>query len=180
MAKTTTAIEVDASGGHAEKDQGFINPDATMLILTWVTFFLLLAILYKYAWKPILTALDKREADIRQSIEDADKIKAEMEQINETSQKIIAEASGKGKGIVDESKKAAAEAAKTIEHKAREESQILVENAKREIKEATNSARAQLRAESAQIAVELAGKIIEENLDNEKNKKLINQFIKEV
>ena len=55
-----------------------------------------------------------------------------------------------------------------------------MENARREISEAENSARAQLREESADVAIALAGKIIGENLDDEKNRSLVSKMIGEI
>ena len=158
----------------------FFSADITLLILTWVTFLFLLAILYKFAWKPILASLDKREETIRRSLEEADRIKQELIQINQTREQFVKEAEEKAKEIVRDGRKAAVEAAHIIEHKAKEEVQILLETAERQIKEATEEAQFELKKTSAQIAVQLAGKLIEENLDTEKNRKLINELIKHV
>ena len=151
-----------------------------MVLLTWVTFFLLLAVLYKFAFKPILNALEAREKHLEESITNADKIKAEMEALTQRQEEIIKEAHEKAKHIIDESRHAATEAAKSIQDKAREEATILLENAKREIAEEAERVQANLREESATIAVELASKIIEDNLDKKKNQKIIDGYIKEL
>ena len=150
-----------------------------MVLLTWVTFFLLLAVLYKYAWKPILNILDVREESIRKSLEDVDQIKSELEALDSKCTQLTAEAERKSTEIIDQSRKAAREAANIIANKAREEAQISLENAIRDIKEEVQKAQMQLREESVQIAVGLASKLIEENLSVEKNRSLINKFIKE-
>jgi len=178
MSDQTSTIEIHAEEQH--KDSGVLSPDASMLLLTWITFFALLAVLYKFAWKPILSALDEREKHIRESVENADKIKEEIEKLNITSEEILAKANAKSKLVIEDSRKAAKEAARVIEDKTKEEAQIILENARREIKSDVEKAKSDLRAMSADIAVKLAGKILEENLDNEKNKKLINTFIKEL
>ena len=157
-----------------------LAPDVEMLLLTWFTFFLLLAVLYKFAWKPILAALDERENNIRQSIEGADKARAEMEALVAEQEQVILKAHEKSKLIVEESRHAASEAAKHIQEKARQEAQIMLENAKREIREEADRVQADLREESATIAVELAGKIIRENLDKAKQTKIIEDYIKEL
>ena len=151
-----------------------------MVLLTWVTFFLLLAVLYKYAWKPILKSLDEREESIRKSIEDVDRIKSEMEKIDEKCNQLLAQAQGKSTKIIDQSRKAARDAANIIEDKARGEAQISIENALRDIKQEAQKAQMRLRDESAQIAVDLAGKLIEENMSTDKNRKLIDRFIKDI
>ena len=162
------------------KEGDFMDPHVTMLILTWIVFFALLAVLQKFAWKPILTALDKREEDIRKAVEHAEQIKNELAQIEQKRSEVLTEAAHKAKEIVDQSRKAAIEAANTIQQKAREESKILLENAQREIKESVEKARADLREETAHMVVNLAGKLIQENLDKEKIQKLVSQLIKQI
>jgi len=180
MKEQNTLIEHKRDDVSSHTDPGFFTPDVTMVLLTWITFFILLAVLYKYAWKPILDALDKREDSIRRSVEEAEKIRIEFERISEKQAKIISDSEIKAKNIIDQSRKAAVEAAKTIETKVREESKILLENAHREIKEETLKAQSDLRAESAHIAVELAAKLLEENLDDQKNRKIVDEYIKEI
>lgn len=162
----------------AKEEKSLLSPDVTIFLLTLVTFFLLLAVLYKFAWKPILSALDKREDEIRKSVEEAARIKAELEKISEERAKVLREAEAKSKEILAESRKGAVEAAKVIQEKAKEEAGILLENARREIKDETEKAQALLRKESAHLAVGLAAKLIQENFDDEKNKKLIDDFIR--
>jgi F-type H+-transporting ATPase subunit b len=178
MANSSTAATADVT---QESHQGsFLSPDATLLLLTWVAFFTLLAILYKFAWKPILQALEKREHDIRQAVEHADKVKAELSNIQEKRQQILDEATSKAKEIVEQSRQAAMEAAKTIEAKTKQEAQIMLENALREIREEKERAQAHLKKEGAQIAIQLASKLIEENLDTDKNRKLVDSLIKDI
>jgi len=151
-----------------------------MMILTWVTFFSLLAILYRFAWKPILAGLEEREDRIRQAVDNTQKIQEELAKINMSRQQILSEADEKAKEIVAQSRKAAIEAAKIIEHKTKEDVQILLENAQFEINAAKEKAEAELREESARIAVALAGKIIQENLDTPKNRQFVDRLIKEI
>lgn len=165
---------------QAPHEPNMLNPDLTLLVLTWVTFLLLLAVLYKFAWKPILSALDNREESIRKSVEEVERIKNELAKIEETRSTLIGQAELKSREIIDKSRKAAVEAALVIEQKAREETKILMENAQRQLKDEIKKAQSDLREESARIAVGLASKLIEENLDTEKNKKLIHQFMKDV
>lgn len=181
---TTTAIEeVPGHGGHGDAAHGDVNlfkPDALIMGLTWLTFLLTTIVLYKVAWKPILAALDKREADIRQSLEDARKHREALAALDEHRAQVIAEADAKAKEIVTVARQAAVEAAAVIEGKAREESQILLANAQREIKTAHEKALADLRRESADLAIGLSRKIIGESLDEQKSRALVDRLIKTV
>ena len=175
--ETTTQISVES---NATQNHNFLSPDVHMLILTWVTFFSLLAVLYKFAWKPILSALERREGAIRKSLEEAQKIKDELARINETCRTILAETEVKSKAILAESRKEGVGLAKGIHEKAKEEAAITLENARREIKTEVEKAQANLREESARVAVGLASKLIEQNLDTQHNKKLVEEFLKKI
>jgi F-type H+-transporting ATPase subunit b len=176
----STQETVEATGASAHKDAGLMNPDVTMLILTWITFFLLLAVLQKFAWKPIVKALEDREDYLRKSLEDADKIKVELADVQGSKEKILADAQRAGQEIIDQSRKRAQDLAASIEERAKTEAQNLVNAAHQEIEGEKERVKAALRRDSADIAVLLAGKIMKENLDNDKNRKLVDQYIKEI
>lgn len=176
----TILVEGGSHESHAKAEPELLGPNTTMVFLTWLSFFLLLAVLYKYAWKPILAGLDAREAAIRKSVDEADRIKRELEEIHTSKERILNEAYAKAKEIVDESRKGAVEAARIIQQKAKDEAQILVENATREIKAETEKARVELRQECADLAVNLSAKLIHSNLDEEKSRRLVSQYIKEI
>ena len=173
------SMEVESAGPPQNHQVGIMSPDVGMLVLTWVTFFFLLAILYKFAWKPILSALDAREDTIRRSLDDARKAKEELARIDEQRHKIITAADHQAKDIVDRSKKAAVEAAKAIERKAKDEVSILMGNAESEIEAMQKNARMTLRRESVDLAIGLAEKLIKENLDVKKQQKLTDHLLQE-
>ena len=181
MTDQTETIDVYSSEKpHGVHEKSFFSPETNLTLLTCGTFILLLVILKKYAWKPILETLDKREEEIRASLEKVDKIHDEYSKIDQKRQEILNEAEQKAKEIIADSRKAAVEAVQTIHKKAKQENQILLENAMRTINQEKAKATSELREESARIAVQLAGKIIEENLDDEKNRRLIEKYMKEL
>lgn len=155
-------------------------PDVVMLVLTWVTFFGLLIILQKFAWKPILGMLQKREDFIRDSLAQADQAKTELAQVQESKDKIIAEARVTAQTIVDDARKKAVEVAHIIEERAKKQAQDAIETAHQEIAGERERARVSLRKESADIAVNLASKLLKENLDKAKSDRLVEQYIKEI
>ena len=143
-----------------------------MFLWTLGTFTVVAVLLTKYAWRPILDGLDKREHTIRTSVEDAKKVAAEMAGIEEVRTRRIAEADAKAGEIVSRARQAGIEAERVIKEKAQKEAGILVENAEREIDAATEKAAAALRKESVEAAVTLAEKILHQNLDAEKQRLL--------
>ena len=92
MSKNSHNIEVPLGEDASHSQQGFFAPDVSMVLLTWITFFLLLAVLYKFAWKPILSALKEREESIQESLDSAKHAKEEMAQLKADNEKIIAQA----------------------------------------------------------------------------------------
>jgi F-type H+-transporting ATPase subunit b len=175
---TTEVPQHDAA--HASGAEALLAANKGLVVWTWVTFILVCIVLYKVAWKPILAGLDERENSIRKSLDDAEKIRDEMAKMEETQKGMLQEAEAQAKQILAVARKGASEAARVIEEKAREESQILVENATREIQAAQEKAQAALKKESAEIAVELAGRIVGEKLNAEKDRQLVDRLIGEL
>jgi len=159
---------------------GLLDPEKIMAILLWATFFCVLFILQKFAWKPILSALKQREDYIRKSLDDADKIKAELAAIEVSKTKILDEAKTQANVIIEQSRKVGNELAAQIEGRAKKNAEEIITSAHQEIEGERERVRNALKKESVQTAVSLAEKILKENLDTEKNRNLINQAMKDV
>lgn len=176
--------ETQAHAGHGgHDDHGEINPleiSSQMVVWTWVLFVITLLTLYKVAWKPILGALDKREEEIQESLDNAETLRGEMETLEAVKAEKLATAESEAKAIVESGRKAAQEQAHVIQEKAQDEALILMENAHRDIETSRASAEESLRAESAAWARELAGQLIDANLDDEKNRALTDKLIQEL
>jgi F-type H+-transporting ATPase subunit b len=172
-------LEHTEAAGY-EKEIGIVDPNAVLLILTWITFFLLLAILKKYAWKPILSGLRQREETIQRSLDRADAIEREMAVLEQKTRAILKDAEAEAKALIDESRKAAVEAAKHIQAKAKDEARIILENTRREIHSEVERAQADLRAQSAKTAVELTRRLIKEELSEERSRRVIDDYIKQI
>jgi F-type H+-transporting ATPase subunit b len=159
---------------------GLLTPDVTLVILTWVSFFALLVILHRFAWKPILAGLKQREDYIRKSLDDADKIKSQLAEIEADKLRIFDEAKDRANAIIEQSRKMGNELASQIEQRAKKNAEEIIVSARQEIEGERERVRNALKKESVQTAVSLAEKILKENLDSEKNKNLINQAIKDM
>jgi len=159
---------------------GILTPDVTLVILTWISFFSLLIILHRFAWKPILAGLKEREDYIRKSLDDADKVKIQLAEAEIAKGKILDEAKEKANAIIEQSRKAGNELAGQIEGRAKKSAEEIINSAHEEIQGERERVRNALKKESAQTAVSLAEKILKENCDTEKNRNLINQALKDV
>ncbi len=165
---------------HETVKVDILTPDVTMVILTWLTFFVLLFILKKFAWRPILDSLQQREDYIRQSLKEADEAKRQLQEVQAEKERILEEARQKSQTIVEDSRRSAAELARQSDQKAKANARQIVESAHQQTEGERERVRRQLRQESAAVAVTLASKIIKENMDNDKNRRLVQEALKEI
>jgi F-type H+-transporting ATPase subunit b len=152
-----------------------LNPG--LIIWTLIIFFILLVLLRVTAWKPILSALEKREEDIRSSLEQAAKAKEDAERILEENQRNLDRAGEEVQKILREGRALAEKMRHEITEKAGEESRRIIEQSRLQIEREKQEAINQLRSEVAHLAILAAGKILDENLDEKKHKKIIDKFI---
>jgi len=177
-----TQAHVEAPQGHDEGHAEFNPLSISWSMFLWflVVFIIAAAVLKKFAWGPILQALDQRESRLKQSLDNAERLETEMAQLDATRAAKVAAADAESHAMLEGARKGAHEAAKVIENKAREEVAILNENAQREIRISREKAAATLREESAALAVALAGKIMGDQLDAQKSRALTDRLIAEL
>jgi F-type H+-transporting ATPase subunit b len=161
-------------------DNPLVQPDPGLFIWTIVTFLVLLALLAKFAWRPLLEALDKRQESIRKSLDDARRAQQELERLQQESAQIIREARAEADAIIGRSRADAERLREEIRQKAREESDGIIRNAERQIQLETTRALQQIRHEAVDLSVMIASKIIQRNLSKEDNERLIDDALKQV
>lgn len=157
-----------------------LSPNPGLIIWTIITFIILLGILKKIAWKPLLNVLHSREESVKNAIDQAEKARSEAERILEENQKALENANIEGQKILQESRALAEKLKEDIISKANLLSKKMIETAKEEIERDKEAAIIHLRSEIATIAVEAAGKIIDENLNEEKHRKLVEMYLQQV
>ena len=155
-----------------------VNPG--LIIWTIVTFLILLFILKKVAWKPILSALDQREKDIKDSLEKAEKAKEDAQRIIDENQANLAKAEEESKKIIEQSRSYAENLKEQMLKESKEQSKKIIEDAAEEIDRKKDSAFEELKDQVAKIAVNAAEKIMKQNLDVGKNKHIVDSYLKDV
>ena len=148
-----------------------------MLVWTFVTFALLLWVLKKIAWKPLLGALETRENNIREDLQKAEKARVDAELLLTEHRQLLERSETEARKILDEAKATAESLKQGIIDSANEQARQMSEQAKAEIQREKDTALSQLREEVADLAVRAAGKILGEELDADKHRKLVNDFI---
>jgi len=161
-------------------DNPLVQTDPGLFIWTIVTFLVLLALLAKFAWTPLLAALDARQNAIRKSLDDAQQAKGELERLHVESGQIIQRARNDAEAIIAQSRSDGDRLREELKQKARAEADHIVKNAERQIQLETSRALEQIRHEAIDLSVMIASKIIKRNLSKEDNEKLIDEALKQV
>ncbi|HEY1910127.1 MAG TPA: F0F1 ATP synthase subunit B [Vicinamibacterales bacterium] len=157
-----------------------VQPDPGLFIWTIVTFLVLLTLLAKFAWGPLLAALESRQALIRKSLDDAAQAKSELERLNVEAAQIIQQARVDADGIIVQSRVDGDRLREELRTKARAEADHIVKNAERQIQLETSRALEQLRHEAVDLSVMIASKILQRDVSKADNERLIDEAIKQV
>ena len=150
-----------------------VQPDPGLYIWTILTFLILVGLLAKFAWRPLLAALDERQSSIRKALDDARKAKQDLEQIHAESAKLLAQARSEAAEIVSRSRSDADRFREEMKDKARTEAAGLIRNAERQIELETTRALQQIRQEAVDISIGIASKLLQRNVSKEDNERLI-------
>jgi F-type H+-transporting ATPase subunit b len=175
LAEITLAV-IASEGGNG----GLLDVNPGLMIWTVVTFILLLLILKKVAWKPILSALDKRENDIKEALLQAEKAKDEAKKILEENQASLAKAEEESKKIIEQSRDYAESLKEQMITESKDQAKRIVDEASSEIQRKQDAAFEELKGQIAEIAVNAAEKIIRESLDAQKSKQVVDRYLNEV
>jgi len=157
-----------------------VQPDPGLFIWTIITFLVLLALLAKFAWRPLLAALESRQDAIKKSLEDADRAKQELARLQQESAKMIEQARIDADAIVAKTRSDADRLRDELKTKDKEETDAIRRNAEQQIHLQTRQALQQVRHEVADIAVLIASRVLERNLAKEDNDRLIDETLKQI
>lgn len=169
-----------ASGEEAGGSPSPFAGDLGNVIWTLVVFLIVLTILGKFAWGPILGALQTREDFIRDSLAQAKKDRQEAEAVLKEYTAKVEAARGEASAIVEEGRRDAEVVKASIEGNARKEADAMLTQAKREIGIATDTAVKEIYDKGAMIATEVAGRLIRKEIDAAAHEQLIKESIEEL
>jgi len=144
-----------------------------LIIWTWITFGVLVALLAKFAFKPIVALLDSRSASIREELEASEKTKKDAEAVLVQYQSQLSEGRAEVQTMIEEGRSAGEKLRREIIEKASEESKALVAKAQEEIQREKQKALMDLQEHVAKLSVSIAAKMIAATLKPEDHGKLI-------
>ena len=161
-------------------DNPLVQPDPGLFIWTILTFLVLLTRLAKFAWKPLLEALETRQQGIRTALDDAQAAKQELQRLEQESVQMMRKARAEAETIITQSRADADRLREEIRQKAKADAEGIMRNAERQIQLETGRALQQIRSEAVDLSVMIASKIIQRNITKEDNERLIADALKQV
>lgn len=150
------------------------------IIYQLVMFSLLLFLIKKFAWGPLMGIMKQREEHIANEIEAAEQSRVEAKKLLEEQRNLLKEARTEAQSLIENAKKQGDVQREEIIVAARAESERLKDSAKLEIEQQKEKAVAAIREQVASLSVLIASKVIEKELSAEDQEKLINEYIQEV
>ncbi len=153
-----------------------IQPEPGLAIWTIVTFLLLVFILGKFAWKPMLAMLAERERTIQEGVEEARRAKADSEAMMEKNRALLADARNQANELLERSRQDAERRRADVAQKAREEAEALLARSREEIERQKRMAIRELRSEAADLAIEAASRVVGRSLDGDTQRRLVDEY----
>ncbi|MGM0668731.1 MAG: F0F1 ATP synthase subunit B [Gemmatimonadota bacterium] len=168
-----SAQESHGAGGGAD----LFSINWGLSVWTVIIFITLLLLLWRFAWGPILSAVEAREKGIQGALDEARKRQQEAEKLLEEHKAQLADARRQAQEIMAEGREAGDRLRKEMETRAREESESILERARAEIQREKEAAVDDLRRESVDLALAAASKLLHSKLDGEQDRKLVMEYV---
>ena len=157
-----------------------ILPDIGMMAWSIAAFFILLLILWRFAFPPLTGMLEERAKTIRESLEGAERTRVEAQELLDDYKKQIASAREEAQKIIEEGRKFGESIKQEMTDKARQQSEEIIERATAEIAREKAMALADLQSKVADLTIQAASKVVQKSLDKSAHEKIIEDFISQV
>jgi F-type H+-transporting ATPase subunit b len=155
-----------------------VTPELGTIIWTLLTFGVLLVLLKKLAWGPLLALLDEREKTVRDSLEAAERARAEADETLRKNQEILAGARRETAALLEQGRRESETMRAEILAQARQEALDLVEQGKRQVQFEQKQAIDSLRLQVADLAIGAAERLIRAELDDARHRELVADYVK--
>jgi len=151
--------------------------DWKLLIAQIVNFLVLLFVLWKFAYGPVLAMLEKRQKKIEKGLADADEAGKKLEESAEKQKEILKNARTEAKDIVEKAREQAEKSKSEIAFEAKAQAEKIIISVKAEIEQEKQKTIAEIKSEIGSLVVAATEKIVDEKMDSEKDKKMIEEAI---
>ena len=177
---TEAPAEGEATASTEDESHNPILPETSELAYAAFAFLVLLALMYKFAFPAVQTAMDGRTQRIRDNLDEAERTKAEAQRILEEYQRQLADAKNESARIIDEARQTAEQMRRDLMVRAEAEVTELRDRSRQEIEAAQVRAIADLRTQVSELAIGAAEVVVQKNLDRDTNRALVERFIEQV
>lgn len=168
---------VASSGGASALGQKLIEPHFGTVFWTLITFILMLVVLRKYAWGPLLSALDAREKSISDSLEQARNEREEAEKLVQEHRDLVSQARRERAEALAEGQRDAEKVRAEILEEARRQREQVLKQTEEQVQSAMSQARAEMRGITADLAIQAAEKLLTKNLDDATQRELVEAYL---
>jgi F-type H+-transporting ATPase subunit b len=170
---------IAADEAHGEAPPGLLDPVMSTSIWAALIFLVVLALLWKLAWGPLIKALDERETKIRESLEAADRMRAEQEKFQAEQEQILAAARKDANEIVAEGKRDAEAVKDKIVNDARVAAEDTKQRAIAEIERAKDLAVVEIHQRAVDLSIAIAEKLVGHAVSVDDQERLVQQTIEQ-
>lgn len=159
----------------------FLTPGTGLIFWQIVIFALLVILLAKYAWKPILSSLKEREDSIQQALDAAEKAKLEMASLKADNENLLRQARDERDKILHDAKTAANQFQEQAQATAKKEAAKILDDAKAAIQSEKQSALREVKAQVAALSLDIAAQVLRKNLSSDASQKeLVESYLKDI
>lgn len=158
-----------------------VTPEFGLIFWQLLTFLIVLFLLSRFAWKPIMAGLREREASIESALREADRARLEMQNLQAQNQNLLAEARAERDRILREAQHGANQLIETAKQRATQEGARQLEAARQEIDTQKRAALAEIKNTASQLSLDIAEKLLRRELkDDAAQKALVTEYLKDV
>lgn len=158
-----------------------LKPDIGLFVWNLIGFLILLFILGKFAWKPILKSLKEREANIAEAISYAERVKLQMAELKNENEALLAKAREERAVMIKEAKETADKMIADAKEKAKSEYDRIVSDAQLAINQQKNAAIIEVKNQIGSLVIEVSEKILRKELSNKtEQEKYISQLVSDI
>ena len=172
-----SALPLLAQEGGEGGGGGLFAINYGLVVWTWLIFVLLLLVLRKWAWRPILDALDQREKGIQNALDQAAREREEAAKLLGQQREILGQVRGEAQEILAEGRKAGERLRAELMAEAQKQKQEILERSREEILRERDEALATLRREAVDLSISAADCVLEKNLDSKDNRRLVEEYL---
>jgi F-type H+-transporting ATPase subunit b len=155
-----------------------VTPDIGLIFWTTLSFLILLFILGKFAWKPILNSVNDRETSILKALKEAENAREEMKNLTADNERILKDARIEREAMIKEARDIKVKMISDAKEEAKTTADAIISQAQEAIENEKKSAMVDLKSQMASLSIEIAEKVVKEELSNkDKQLKLVEEML---